>query len=57
MFKPCDVEAAIASFEELELATAPRADFVGQFSRENIMQHMAIDVLKLVVEVDKPVGC
>lgn len=50
VFHPCDVEAAIASFEKLELVTSPRADFVSQFSRENIMQQMAADIVALVGE-------
>lgn len=47
VFNPCDLDAAIASFEKLELVTSPRTDFVNQFSRDNIMQQMAADILKL----------
>ena len=47
VFNPCDLDAAITSFENLELVTSPRADFANQFSRDNIMQQMAEDILKL----------
>jgi len=47
VFEPCDLKAAISSFEQLELITSPRAEFVNQFSRKNIMQHMAADIVAL----------
>lgn len=49
VFSPCDLNAAITSFERLELVTSSRVDFVNQYSRNNIMQQMAEDILKLVV--------
>lgn len=48
IFHPCNVEQAIESFESLELKTQPRKKFVEMFSRESIMQKMAIDILQTV---------
>lgn len=44
-FSPCCVEEAVKSFEQLELRTVARADFVERFSRVNIMKDMASDVM------------
>lgn len=48
VFAPCDVAAAVTSFDQLKLETSPRKDFVARFSRENIMNGMALDVISLV---------
>lgn len=44
-FSPCCAEEAVKSFEQLELRTVARADFVERFSRANIMKDMARDVM------------
>ncbi|WP_150306243.1 glycosyltransferase family 4 protein [Pseudomonas saliphila] len=45
VFEPCSVGQAIEAFETIQLDTAPRAEFVEQFARRNIMQLMAKDVV------------
>lgn len=45
LFYPCDVGGAIESFEDLELKTQPRHEFLKTFSRKVIMKNMATDVL------------
>lgn len=45
VFAPCDLEDAMKSFENLEMVTRPREIFVRKFSRTNIMQKMAENVL------------
>ena len=44
VFKPCDVDGAVAAFQRLELKDTVRLDFVRKFSRANIMQAMAVDI-------------
>jgi glycosyltransferase involved in cell wall biosynthesis len=44
-FSPCCAEEAVKSFEQLELRTVARIDFVEHFSRINIMKDMASDVM------------
>jgi glycosyltransferase involved in cell wall biosynthesis len=44
-FSPCCAEEAVKSFEQLQLRTEARADFVEHFSRGNIMKDMASDVM------------
>ena len=44
-FSPCCAEEAVKSFEQLQLRTVARADFVEHFSRVNIMKDMASDVM------------
>jgi glycosyltransferase involved in cell wall biosynthesis len=44
VFKPCDVDDAVAAFQRLELKDTVRLDFVRKFSRANIMQAMATDI-------------
>ena len=44
VFPPCDVDSAVKVFESLRLATEPRATFVEQYSRGNIMREMARDI-------------
>lgn len=48
VFDPCDVEQAIEVFEQLELKTQPRKEFVDAFSRERIMEKMAADILQVL---------
>jgi len=47
-FKPCCVDEACTAFRKLRLNTKPRQEFVGRFSRVNIMQAMASDVIQTV---------
>lgn len=47
VFRPCDVDGAVAAFERLELKDTPRPDFVRKFSRTNIMRAMAADICAL----------
>lgn len=49
VFRPCDVEGAVRSFDSLELITKPRIDFVRKFSRSSIMREMADDVISTTV--------
>jgi hypothetical protein len=52
VFMPCDVDAAVMSFECLLMKTQPRLDFVENFARINIMQKMASDIISVaLVEV------
>ncbi len=44
VFKPCDVDGAVAVFQQLELKDTVRLDFVRKFSRANIMKAMATDI-------------
>ena len=44
VFKPCDVDDALAAFQRLELKDTIRLDFVSKFCRPNIMQNMAADI-------------
>jgi glycosyltransferase involved in cell wall biosynthesis len=44
VFKPCDVDGAVAVFQQLELKDTARLDFVRKFSRANIMKAMATDI-------------
>ena len=48
IFSPCCTEEAVKSFEQLQLRTVVRADFVENFSRVNIMKDMAMDVMASV---------
>ncbi|QJD58668.1 glycosyltransferase family 4 protein [Pseudomonas sp. gcc21] len=45
VFEPCNVGQAIESFETIQLDITPRAEFIEQFARRNIMQSMAKDVV------------
>ncbi len=47
-FKPCCVDEACTAFRKLRLNTKPRQEFVERFSRVNIMQAMASDVIQTV---------
>jgi len=48
VFAPCNVEAALESFEQLELGLIDRAAFVQRYARERIMDEMARDILQLL---------
>ena len=50
VFQPCNLEEAVESFENLELETHPRKEFVERFSREGIMQKMALDIIQNVAD-------
>jgi hypothetical protein len=45
VFPPCDVKSAQESFQDLLLETKPRNDFCKKFSRSNIMEKMAQDII------------
>jgi UDP-N-acetylglucosamine:LPS N-acetylglucosamine transferase len=46
VFDPCDVEGLIHAYESLSRAPVPRQDFINQFSRVNIVNDMAADILE-----------
>lgn len=48
VFAPCDAEAALESFERLELGLTDRTAFVQRYARERIMDEMAQDILQLL---------
>jgi len=41
VFPPCNISAAVSSFDDLEIMTRHRKDFINEFSRDRIMQKMA----------------
>lgn len=45
VFPACDVQAAITSFENLQLGYTNRSDFIDRYARKRIMDSMAIDIL------------
>lgn len=45
VFMPCDLDDAMKSFENLEMVTQPRGEFVEKFTRANIMKKMATNVI------------
>jgi glycosyltransferase involved in cell wall biosynthesis len=47
VFYPCDVEQAVAAFERLQIGQTARAGFIAKFSRGNIVNAMARDILAL----------
>jgi hypothetical protein len=47
VFSPCDVEGAVAAFNRLVIADQPRPDFVYRYTRANIVNTMADEVLAL----------
>ena len=47
LFMPCDVGAAVASFEKLAIEEVDRAAFIRKFARKNIMRRMVKDILSL----------
>lgn len=52
VFMPCDVEEAHKSFDNLELATRPRDDFVEKFSRAKIMKNLAANIISFADKDD-----
>ncbi|MBN7118794.1 glycosyltransferase family 4 protein [Ectopseudomonas oleovorans] len=48
VFAPCDLEAALESFEQLRIGVADRTAFVQRYARERIMNEMAQDILQLL---------
>jgi glycosyltransferase involved in cell wall biosynthesis len=49
VFPPCDVGAAVAAFESLELSDRPRPAFVAKYARKNIARAMADDILAVAM--------
>lgn len=47
VFAPCDVEAALVGFSSLNLSTEPREEFVEKYSRSNIMDALASDIVSV----------
>lgn len=47
VFAPCDLEAAIHSFDQLSFKTQSRTEFVEYFSREIVMKEMAKDIISI----------
>ena len=41
VFPPCNISVAVSSFDNLEIVTRQRTDFIHEFSRDKIMQKMA----------------
>lgn len=48
VFAPCEVSAGVQAFDELDIADAPRTDFIARFKRTAIMDGMAADLLATV---------
>ncbi|WJH56527.1 glycosyltransferase family 4 protein [Ectopseudomonas guguanensis] len=48
IFKPCDIDGALESFERLTMQLADRSDFVGRHARRRIMDEMAQNVMQLL---------
>lgn len=48
VFSPCRLEEALLAFESLSLAPCDRREFVAKYSRKQIMEAMAWDVLGLL---------
>lgn len=47
VFPPCNISAAVSSFDDLEFVTSERKDFIHEFSRDRIMQKMARTLINL----------
>ena len=47
VFPPCNISAAVSSFDNLEILTRQRKDFNHEFSRNRIMQKMAKTLVQL----------
>ena len=45
VFRPCDVDDAVRSFDTLRLCDEPRADFVARYARANISRRLAAEIL------------
>jgi glycosyltransferase involved in cell wall biosynthesis len=48
IFPPCDVDAAVESFRQLEMVTSPRRGFVEKYARAKIMREMADDIASVL---------
>lgn len=48
VFAPCNVKAAVKSFESLEIVTRPRTTFVECFARKSIQHSMALDIIAII---------
>lgn len=48
IFAPCDVKGGVQAFNRLQLQNSPRPEFLNKFSRGNIMERMAVDILSLL---------
>ena len=48
VFRPCDAEAAESALAALSMRPCVRSEFIQKYSRANIMQQMARDVLQLL---------
>lgn len=51
VFAPCDPEAALECFEQLDIGLTDRSAFVQRYARERIMDEMAQDILQLLEPV------
>ena len=47
VFPPCNISAAVSSFEDLEIVTRPRTSFTDEFCRDKIMTKMAKTVIQV----------
>jgi glycosyltransferase involved in cell wall biosynthesis len=47
VFPPCDVDAAVKSFDELRFQDTPRDDFVRKYSRARVTRELAEDILSI----------
>jgi len=45
VFDPCATDQALAAFDRVEIADAPRTAFIEKFSRRTIMRQMAADIV------------
>lgn len=50
VFSPGNIADAIDKFEALELNTVPRFEFIQKFRRDNIMDEMVLDILRVAKE-------
>ncbi|MFL0802367.1 MAG: glycosyltransferase family 4 protein [Agarilytica sp.] len=50
VFKPCDVDSAVRTFDELALVKTNRRSFIEKFARSKIMNDMARDILSEIGE-------
>ena len=50
VFKPCNVDEAIETFESLSMDTVVREEFVDKYSCEKILTSMASDVMSVAEE-------
>jgi glycosyltransferase involved in cell wall biosynthesis len=48
VFSPCDAAEAERVFAQLQMRHVPRERFIAKFSRKNIAQEMAADIIEIV---------